>query len=177
MNSSTHLGLIHWNRKSNKDIRAAQKMMEASLQAATARSSDVMRLYQRLYEDNVSGKVTDEWFMQLSHKYEVEQLELKERMNEYRGKLRELQSAQTSKASFIRAIRDFIAVKELTPLILKELIDHIDVYPIEGSGKNRTQRVTIYYRFIGTLQISAVPRRAHLKLDTRQGVAVEYIPA
>ena len=93
-------------------------MMEASLQAATARSSDVMRLYQRLYEDNVSGKVTDEWFMQLSHKYEIEQLELKERMNEYRGKLRELQSAQASKASFIRAIRDFIAVKELTPLIL-----------------------------------------------------------
>jgi len=163
--------------KMSKDARSTQKTLEASLQAATARNSDVTRLYQRLYEDNVNGKVTDEWFIQLSHKYEVEQLELKEKMNECRDKLRELQGVQTSRASFIRAIRNFVAVKELTPLTLKELIDHIDVYPIEGSGKNRTQRVTIYYRFVGTIQIPAVPRRAHLKLDTRQGVAVEYIPA
>ena len=48
----------------------------AELQKALCRMEDVTRLYERLYEDNVSGKVTDEWFLQLSHKYEVESMEL-----------------------------------------------------------------------------------------------------
>lgn len=49
----------------------------AELQKALCRMEDVTRLYERLYEDNVSGKVTDEWFLQLSHKYEVESMDLK----------------------------------------------------------------------------------------------------
>ena len=48
----------------------------AELQKALCRMEDVTRLYERLYEDNVSGKVTDEWFLQLSHKYEVESMDL-----------------------------------------------------------------------------------------------------
>lgn len=94
---ATFVGLLE--AKMSKDARSTQKTLEASLQAATARNSEVMRLYQRLYEDNVNGKVTDEWFMQLSQKYEVEQLELKSKMNGCRDKLRELQSVQTSRAS------------------------------------------------------------------------------
>jgi site-specific DNA recombinase len=58
-------------------ILQERKVLDAELQRCTARNEQFARLYERLYEDNVSGKVTDEWFMQLSYKYEEERLELK----------------------------------------------------------------------------------------------------
>ena len=92
----------------------------------------------------VEGKVTDEWFLQLSHKYEVERMELKERIAELRGSISDLDSMQTSKDQFIQAIRKFMEMQTLTAPLLRELIDHIDVYETEGSGKNRTQRIMIH---------------------------------
>ena len=62
--------------KTNEDLVAEKKQVQKELDRAIARNEDVARLYERLYEDNVSGKVTDEWFMQLSNKYESERLEL-----------------------------------------------------------------------------------------------------
>ena len=66
-------------------------------------------------------------------------------------------------------------MKTLTKPLLNELIDHIDVYETEGSGKSRTQRVVIYYKFVGYL---AVPERMDMPnyiADLREGVAVEYV--
>ena len=61
----------------------------------------------------------------------------------------------------------------LTSPLLRELIDHIDVYETEGTGKNRTQRVVIYYRFVGYIELPGP--RSNYKADTRKGVAVEYL--
>ena len=61
-------------QKTNADMATEKKYLEAELQTATARNNKVAELFEKLYEDNVSGKVTDEWFMQLSHKYEVERM-------------------------------------------------------------------------------------------------------
>ena len=64
-----------------------------------------------------------------------------------------------------------------TDPLLQELIDHIDVYKTEGVGKSRTQRVAVYYRFVGYIEIPELPKRRHnVKADTRQGVSVEYVP-
>ena len=59
--------------KTNKDAEAERKFIESTLATATARSQELLRLYERVYEDNVNGKVTDDWFMRLSHKYEGDQ--------------------------------------------------------------------------------------------------------
>lgn len=106
-------------RKTDKELLTEQKRCEEKLQKAMTRNDTVSRLYEKLYEDNAIGKVSDEWFMQL--------------------------------------------------------IDHIDVFETEGIGKNRTQRIVIYYRFVGYVEIPAAPRHPHYKADTRQGVAVEYL--
>ena len=65
---------------------------------------------------------------------------------------------------------------KLTPMLLKELIEKIEVHNIVGKGKNRSQEITIHYRFLGVIEIPTDETYEPLKLDTRQGVAVEYIP-
>lgn len=77
----------------------------------------------------------------------------------------------------IAAIRKFMQMDELTAPLLRELIDHIEVYETQGVGKSRTQRITIHYRFVGYIDIPAAPLTSHYISETRQGVAVEYIPA
>ena len=57
----------------------------------------------------------------------------------------------------------------------KELIEKIEVFPVEGTGKDRTQRVIIHYRFVGTLDIPGIIHRPPYILDSRKGVAIEYL--
>ena len=163
--------------KSNKDSLAERKAAESALAAATARSQELLRLYERVYEDNVNGKVTDDWFMRLSHKYEVEQEELKKQMFDLKNKIERLDTAQNSSGSFIRAIRKFMTMQTLTPIVLQELIDKIEVFPIEGTGKKRTQRLVIHYRFVGCIDLPSIVPKHTYKLDSRQGVAIEYLPS
>ncbi len=121
-------------------------------------------------------KVTDEWYMELSTKYQVEKLDLKNRMAEIRERLQELTGQRHSAEQFIATIRRFMEMNTLTGPLLKELIDHIDVYEMEGSGKSKTQRVAIYYRFVGYIELPEGSYFDRLREDVRQGVAVEYIP-
>lgn len=76
--------------KTNKDLVAQKKHRENELQKSVARHKSVENLYERLYEDNISGKVSDEWFMQLSHKYEVERMELKAKISALHREISEL---------------------------------------------------------------------------------------
>ena len=162
--------------KSNNDAMAERKALESALSLATARSQELLRLYERLYEDNVNGKVTDEWFMRLSHKYELEQEELKKQVFELKNKLDSLNNAKSSSESFIRAIRKFMTMQTLTPIVLQELIEKIEIFNVEGKGKNRTQRLIIHYRFVGCIDLPSVIPKHTYKLDSRQGVAIEYLP-
>lgn len=163
-------------QKTNKDILAENKQIEADLQKSIVRNETVARLYEKLYEDNASGKVTDEWFMQLSHKYEAERMELKAKILGLREKLSSIGTMQQSKDLFIGVIRKFMDMQTLTAPLLQELIDHIDVYESQGTGKNRTQRIVIYYRFVGYIEIPDSAFSSNYTADIRQGVAVEYVP-
>ena len=152
-----------------------KKHDEAELQKAIARNDTVSRLYEKLYEDNAVGKVSDEWFMQLSHKYEVERLELKAKIKTLRQKLSDCGQCERDRDTFTSAIRRFMRMDRLTAPLLRELIDHIDVFETEGTGKNRTQRIVIYYRFVGYVEIPEVSDRRHIKAEPRRGVAVKYL--
>ena len=123
-------------QKTNCEMLAEQKLLEGELQKAISRNETVLRMYEKLYEDNAMGKVSDEWFMQLSHKYEVERMELKQRIAELRRSLAELGSRQQGRDLFISAIRSFMRMDTLTAPLLRELVDHIDVFEIEGTGKD-----------------------------------------
>ena len=163
-------------QKTNAQIRTEERLLQDTLQKAIVRNEEVAKLYERVYEDNVSGKVTDEWFMQLSHKYEVERMELKEKIRTTREALDNLSSIQRGQDQFITAVRKFMEMKMITAPLLRELIDHIDVHHIEGRGKNRTQRIKIHYRFIGYIEIPQATFERNYIAGVRQGVEIEYIP-
>lgn len=163
-------------RKSEKDVVREQKTLQNELQRSITRNEAVARFFEKLYEDNVTGKVTDEWFMQLSHKYEVERMTLKEKIANLQIQLRDLDSNKKGRERFVSIVRRLLEMKTLTPTILRELIDHIDVYETEGTGKDRTQRIVIYYRFVGYLELPEGRINPNYKAELRCGVAVEYIP-
>ena len=162
-------------QKTDKELMKEKRHDEEELQKAIMRNDTVAKLYEKLYEDNATGKVSDEWFMQLSHKYETERLELKAKIKTLRQKLSECGQREQERENFTSAIRRFMRMDRLTAPLLRELIDHIDVFETEGTGKSRTQRIVIYYRFVGYVEIPEVSQRPRIKADTRKGVAVEYL--
>ena len=161
-------------RKNDEEREKDKKFLESELQKAIARSNTVSQLYEKLYEDNVIGKVSDEWFVELSHKYEKERMDLKAKIADTRHQIEELKNTNSEYGKFISAIRRFMQMDNLTSPLLRELIDHIDIFETEGTGKSRTQRIVIYYRFIGYIELPNVTKQTHIA-DTRKGVAVEYI--
>ena len=163
-------------KKSEKDAQMERKLLQNELQSSIARNEAVARLFEKLYEDNATGKVTDDWFMQLSHKYELERAALKEKINEIQIKLHDMDHHKQGYERFVSIIRKLLDMEVLTFPILRELIDRIEVYEAEGTGKSRTQRIAIYYRFVGYLELPAGKINPHYTADLRRGVAIEYIP-
>ena len=161
-------------RKNDEEREKDKKFLETELQKAIARSGTVSQLYEKLYEDNVIGKVNDEWFVELSHKYEKERMDLKAKIADTRHQIEELKNTNSEYGKFISAIRRFMQMDNLTSPLLRGLIDHIDIFETEGTGKSRTQRIVIYYRFIGYIELPNTTKQTHIA-DTRKGVAVEYI--
>ena len=89
--------------------------------------------------------------------------------------LDELNDKKSERVAFVEAIRRFIRMETITAPLLHELVDRIEVYETEGTGKNKTQRIVIYYRFVGNIEFPS--DEENLKLDMRQGMAVEYLTA
>ncbi len=161
--------------KTNKSILNQQKFLESSIDKATARTKEVALMYEKLFEKHINGIVNEESFMQLSQKYETERDELKVKIRQYKEELSEIENLRTSKEQFTFAVRKFMQMETLTPALLNELIEKIEVHSIEGKGKNKTQRIVIHYRFIGVIENPV--KEENIVLEARQGVAVEYLTA
>ena len=162
--------------KTNADILKEKKHIEGELQKCIVRSEQVAELCIKCYEDNVSGKLSDEMFMMFSGKYETERLDLKEKISAYRKRLPEVDEMQLGKEKFMAAVRKFMQMDRLTAPLLQELIDRIDVYEVTGTGKNRKQQIKIHYKFVGYLELPSLGSRHNYREETRKGVAVEYVP-
>lgn len=163
--------------KSNEDAIREQKHLESLIQKSQSRMKKVEVFFEKLYEKNISGEVTDEWFMLQSQKYGEERMELKAKIADAHERLLSIDSIKQNKDNFISAVRKFMEMDKLTAPLLKELIERIEVCHIEGVGKNRTQHFKIHYKFIGCIALPEVPKPRPVKLNTRQGVAVEYLPS
>ena len=163
-------------KRTGAEAKAERSVLEEELRKARQRLELVGTLYEKLYEDNATGKVTDEWYSHMSLKYETERIELKFKIEDLDRKLKALRTAEKNNEYFIRAVRRFMDMDTLTAPLLKELINRIEVSEVQGKGKNRTQRIVIHYRFAGYLDLEENYLERNIVQDTRQGVAVEYVP-
>lgn len=155
----------------------ARKQRE--LDGLLARDKELDALFERLYEDNVAGKIDDTRFAKMSKRYEQEQGENAKKIKALRLELKKSEGKRMDVDHFLEAVRRYTNAEKITQRMAAELIDHIDVYHAEKQDGVTTQRVVIYYNCIGAFE---VPERrkipeADITMRTRKGVAVSYAPA
>ena len=152
---------------------------QSEVRSLMARDKELDRIFERLYEDNLSGKITDERFQRMSVNYDNEQKDLRERLTRLNNILEELNCKTTSTEKFVEAVRKYTRVKKLTTRMVTELIEHIEVHHTEKIDGVKTQKLVIYYNCIGSIEIpDEVPiPEADITMKTRKGVEVTYVPA
>ena len=125
---------------------------------AEKRISELDRIFKHLYEDNITGKLTDERLKKLSADYEAEQAALQTQANSLREEIQEEESKCANVERFLSIVRKYTEIPELTPHILHEFVEKIVVHAATDphSKTNRKQEVDIYYKGIGILEMSRV---------------------
>ena len=111
-------------------------------------------IFKRLYEDSVSGRITDERFMELSTDYEQEQATLKARAAELQAELGQAQEAAVNVEKFMAVVRKYTSFEELTPTLLREFVEKIVVHECwKDEQGTRHQDIEIYYSFVGKVDL------------------------
>ena len=138
---------------SKLDTRAAEniKNTEKELRKAKTRLTELDKLYAVLYEDKVSGNISDRNFRQLSTAYETEQIELERRICEYEQSLRTAKEHNENADVFVNMIKDYSGITELTSAILNTLIDKIVIHEAEIVDGEKVQNIEIFYKFVGNI--------------------------
>lgn len=113
-------------------------------------------LFQRVYEDNVSGRLSDERFMKLSQGYETEQKELQAEIESLHMELSQEEKQRVNVKSFLSTVKKYTEIPELTPEIVHEFIDRIIVHEADKSSGKRIQEIDIIYNHIGVFDRSKV---------------------
>ena len=149
------------------------------LDGLLARDRELDTLFERLYEDNVSGKIDDARFAKMAKRYEQEQGENAGRIKALRLEVKKLEEKRMDVDDFLETVRHYTNAAKITKRMVAELIDHIEVYPAVKEDGVTNQRVTIHYNCIGAFEVPdrrKIPERDIL-LETRKGVALSYAPA
>ena len=151
---------------------------QRELDTLTARDRELDMLFERLYEDNVAGKIDDARFAKMSKRYEQEQGENAKKIKALRLELKKDESKRMDIDDFLETVRRYTDATTITKRMVAELIDHIEVYHAEKQDGVTNQRVVIYYNCIGAFDVPdrrKIPE-ADIIMETRKGVALSYAP-
>ena len=147
--------LVEQNEDGGRRRNAARKK---ELETAQKRISELSAIFKRLYEDSVTGRISDERFSELSADYEAEQKELKERAAGLQAELSKSQEAAENAEKVMKVVRRHTSFEELTPTLLREFVEKIVIHEsvaLDGKrrGKLRRQEIEIYYSFVGKVEL------------------------
>lgn len=138
-------------QQSQAQFSKDNKRQQLQLQKDEHRSKEIDRIIQKLYEDNLLGKISDERFVKLSQSYEEEQKQLQTSISDLTEKLAKQQEDNLNISKFMARISKYTKLPELTVEIVNELIDKIVIHKPTGTKRNRIIQIDIYYNFIGKL--------------------------
>ena len=155
-----------------------RKLKEKELKTLLARDEELDGLFERIYEDNVSGKLSDDRFAKMSRRYEDEQKELSEKIKKLRSEIENQSSRSMTTDMFIGLVRKYTRARKLTPRMLNELVEKIEVFNAEKIDGVWEQRLRIHYNCVGTIEIPTVLPLPipEVSINTRKGVVVNYAP-
>ena len=143
MKKLEHKFKIESSKQTNKQ---RQKLLNSE-----RRFEEIDQIIQRLYEDNLVGKLSDDRFMKMSQNYELEQSNLKHSISTAKQELSMQENQSMDISRFMQRIHKYTQITELSVEIVNELIDKIIIHAPEGTKRNRILKIEIHYNFIGNL--------------------------
>ena len=138
-------------QQSQAQFSKDNKRQRQQLQKDEHRFKEIDNIIQKLYEDNLLGKISDERFVKLSQSYEEEQHQLQTSISDLTEKLAKQQEDSLNISKFMARISKYTELPKLTVEIVNELIDKIVIHKPIGTKRNRIIQIDIYYNFIGKL--------------------------
>mgnify|MGYP000787339544 FL=1 len=138
--------------KNALELRREMNTIQKDLDTMRRRREELSKLFKRLYEDNVLGRVTDEQYRMLAGDYTGEQKALEEQILEKKALLEKLKAASANVNTFVEKAKQYTAIDELTPELLRLFIQRIEVGErTEKYSRSSHQSIRIVYRDIGTV--------------------------
>ena len=141
-----------------KRIQATQKKNLDALNQMLARDKELDTLCEKVFEEKILGNLSEDRFLKLSQKYEDEQFELKAQIKYMKKVVAEEKAHELNADGFLKIVRKYSNIEELTTELLHEFIDKIIVHHKEKVFGETIQRVEIYYKMIGQVQIPQLSR-------------------
>ena len=144
-------------KQSEKDLNRQLRDSHKELEQSKSRISKLDTIIQRLYEDNLDGKISDERFARMSATYDAEQKQLEQRQIELQEFIDKSKEQTLNVDSFLKVVRKYTDITELTAEIIRSFVERIDVYKPEKVPGTRTKKQTIciHWNFIGAVDIPA----------------------
>ena len=149
----------------------SEKFMQESqkeVKSAKNRIQELDTLIKNLYEGNVLGKIPDRHFNRMMKEYDDEQQELEAKVAELEQELGQNENSENGGDRFVRLVKKYQDFEEITPRMLNEFIDKIMVHEAVGKGLDRTQRIDIYFNFIGQFAVPFSEEELEAERKARQ---------
>lgn len=140
-------------RNSEKALDRELRDCRKEYEQAKARIAKLDTLIQRIYEDNVEGKISDDRFAKLSGNYETEQAQLQSRVEELQRFLDDAKEKSLNADHFLALVRKYTDIRELDAEIIREFVERINVFQAEKVDGHRQQRIQIIYNCIGAVDL------------------------
>ena len=137
--------------KSSEEQKKELTKKRRELSKSEKRISELDVLFQRIYEDNVSGKLTDERFSTMSVSYEAEQKSLKAAVAMLRNEIETQDDKTANVLAFVEKVKRYTEITELTPAIVNEFIDYIMVSKKQVIDGKTVYPIDIYYNGVGII--------------------------
>ena len=137
----------------DNDVNRQRKALNKSIAKSRKRLSELDKIIAKLYEDSVLEKITTDMFNMLSHSYIDEQTELKRSAAEQSQQLEELDKHKANTDKFLKSVRKFTEITELSPEVLGEFIEKVVVHEADKSAGERTQQIDIFFKGIGKVDL------------------------
>ena len=138
---------------SKKETVKFQSKTKADLKRLYERQEDIGRIIRKLYEDNVCGRITDERFDFLAKSYEDEGNDLKTKIQELKNALASSVQEEEKLSKFLKVVKSYTKIEELTPEILNSFIEKIYIGETEKYDGRKMQEVEIIYKFVGAINL------------------------